>query len=229
MVCARPASSISRHGIRHSVIRVPSAPMAAISDYGGSQQWISPSVEYGGTAGKTQYFFTGRYTANDIGIENPLPSYYPIHDYTWQGRYFGYTSTQLDEWSRVSTISGTSVVRFQIPNLIGQPTSFGVTGVPGFDSTKLNENQSERNFFDVVAYQRSAGDADFQASYSPRYSTVHFTPDPIGDLMFNGVASNVFRLSYTNGIQTDAAYRVNDAHTLRAGFTASGERSQVFN
>ena len=72
----------------------------AVSVYGGSQQWISPSVEYGGTAGKTQYFFTGRYTANDIGIENPTPSYYPIHDYTWQGRFFGYTSTQLDEWSR---------------------------------------------------------------------------------------------------------------------------------
>src|SRR5215467_5226542 len=37
-----------------------------ISVYGGSQQWISPSVEYGGTSGKTQYYFTGRYTANDI-------------------------------------------------------------------------------------------------------------------------------------------------------------------
>jgi outer membrane receptor protein involved in Fe transport len=179
----------------------------AISVYGGSQQWISPSVEYGGTSGKTQYYFTGRYTANDIGIENPAPSYYPIHDYTWQGKAFGYTSTQLDEWSRVSTITGASVTRFQIPDRIGMSPSFQLGDMTSFDSAKLNENQWERNYFGVVAYQRSAGDVDLQTSYFTRYSTVHFTPDPIGDLMFNGVASDVFRMSYT----------------------VSGEQSQVFN
>jgi hypothetical protein len=199
----------------------------AISVYGGSQQSITPSVEYGGTTDKTQYYFTGRYTANDIGIENPTSSYYPIHDYTWQGRAFGYTSTQIDEWSRVATITGASVTRFQIPDTAGVAPSFNVTGVGSFDSSKLNENQWERNYFGVVAYQRSAGEVDLQASYFTRYSSLHFTPDPIGDLMFNGVASDVYRNSYVNGIQTDAAYRLNEAHTVRTGFTVSGEQSQV--
>jgi outer membrane receptor protein involved in Fe transport len=206
----------------------------AISVYGGSQQWISPSVEYGGTSGKTQYFFTGRYTANDIGIENPLPSYYPIHDYTWQGRFFGYTSTQIDEWSRVSTIVGSSTIRFQIPNVIGaqvtgSPNPLVVNGINTFDSTQLNEQQYERNHFGVIAYQRSAGDVDMQLSYFTRYSSLHFVPDPLGDLLLNGVASDVFRSSYVNGLQGDAAYRLNEAHTLRAGFTASGEQTQVLN
>jgi outer membrane receptor protein involved in Fe transport len=203
----------------------------AISVYGGSQQWISPSVEYGGTTGKTQYFFTGRYTANDIGIENPLPSYYPIHDYTWQGRFFGYTSTQLDEWSRVSTIVGSSTTRFQIPNVIGASPlqGFSINGIDSFDSTRLNEQQYERNHFGVIAYQRSAGDVDLQASYFTRYSSLHFVPDTIGDLLINGVASDVFRSSYVNGVQADAAYRLNEAHTLRTGFTASGEQTQVQN
>jgi len=203
----------------------------AVSVYGGSQQSISPSVEYGGTTGKTQYFFTGRYTANDIGIENPTPSYYPIHDYTWQGRFFGYTSTQLDEWSRVSTIVGSSVSRFQIPNSTGLQTipGFSVNGLSTFNSAQLNEQQYERNYFGVVAYQRSAGDVDLQASYFSRYSSIHFVPDAVGDLLFNGVASDVFRSSLVNGIQTDAAYRVNEAHTLRAGFTVSGESTQVIN
>jgi outer membrane receptor protein involved in Fe transport len=201
-----------------------------IGFYGGSQQWVSPYVEYGGTTGKTQYYFTGRYTANDIGIENPLPSYYPIHDYTWQGRFFGYTSTQLDEWSRVSTIVGSSTTRFQIPNVIGSPTvGFSINGISDFDSTRLNEQQYERNHFGVIAYQRSAGDVDLQASYFTRYSSLHFVPDTIGDLLLNGVASDVFRSSYVNGVQADAAYRLNEAHTVRAGFTGSGEQTQVQN
>jgi outer membrane receptor protein involved in Fe transport len=206
----------------------------AVSVYGGSQQWISPSVEYGGTTGKTQYFFTGRYTANDIGIENPLPSYYPIHDYTWQGRFFGYTSTQLDEWSRVSTIVGSSTSRFQIPNVIGAPlfnapNSFSINGISSFDSARLNEQQYERNHFGVIAYQRSAGDVDMQVSYFTRYSSLHFVPDTLGDLLLNGVASDVFRSSYVNGLQGDAAYRLNEAHTVRVGFTGSGEQTQVQN
>ena len=56
-----------------------------------------------------------------------------------------------------------------------------------------------------------------QLSYFTRYSSVHFVPDTIGDLVFNGVASNVFRSDYANGVSADAAYRLNDAHTLRGG------------
>ena len=202
----------------------------AISVYGGSQQSISPSVEYGGTTGKTQYFFTGRYSASDIGIENPMQSYYPIHDYTWQGRFFGYTSTQLDEWSRVSTVVGSSTTRFQIPNVIGAPVNgFTINGTSAFDSTQLNEQQYERNHFGVIAYQRSAGDVDMQLSYFTRYSSLHFVPDTLGDLLLNGVASDVFRSSYVNGLQGDAAYRLNETHTVRVGFTGSGEQTQVQN
>ena len=58
---------------------------------------------------------------------------------------------------------------------------------------------------------------------------VHFVPDIYGDLVFNDVASNVTRQSLLNGIQFDGAYRLNDQHTLRAGFAVSGEETQVNN
>ncbi|PWT90625.1 MAG: hypothetical protein C5B56_05120, partial [Proteobacteria bacterium] len=69
------------------------------------------------------------------------------------------------------------------------------------------------------------GDFDAQLSYFTRYSSVRFTPDLIGDLMFNGTATNVFRGSQVNGVQADTAYRVNEAHTLRAGTYVSAEKS----
>ncbi len=58
---------------------------------------------------------------------------------------------------------------------------------------------------------------------------MHFIPDTLGDLVINGVASDVYRQSFVNGIQEDTAWRVGYAHTLRFGFTASAERSLVNN
>ena len=96
-----------------------------------------------------------------------------------------------------------------------------------FDSTKLNENQVERYKLGVVALQKSVNDVDLQLSYFTRSSTVHYLPDPIGDLMFNGVASDVFRGSITNGLQADGAFRLNPAHTLRVGLFGSAEKTRV--
>src|SRR5437588_8655407 len=62
-----------------------------------------------------------------------------------------------------------------------------------------------------------------QASVFSRYSGVLFTPDNVGDLFFNGVASRVDRQIYTNGAELDLSYNLNEQHTLRGGliFTAS--------
>ena len=81
----------------------------------------------------------------------------------------------------------------------------------------------------MVAYQKSVEDIDYQLSYFNRYSQLHFIPDALGDLVINGVASDVYRQSFVNGIQEDTAWRVGYAHTLRFGFTASAERSLVNN
>jgi outer membrane receptor protein involved in Fe transport len=200
-----------------------------VSVYGGSHGTITTSLEYGGTVGQTQYFVSGRYFGSNLGIENPTPGSEAIHDRTSQEKGFLYLSTVLDPTSRLTFISGVSNGTYQIPNNPGQPPGFTVPGVSNFDSSLLNEHQNEFNQFNVVAYQKSVEDIDFQLSYFNRYSQLHFMPDPIGDLVFNGVASNVYRQSFINGIQEDTAWRVGYAHTLRFGFSASAERSLVTN
>src|SRR5882757_8961004 len=200
-----------------------------VSVYGGSHGTITPSFEYGGTVGNTQYFATGRFLQNNLGIENPTPSNEAIHDRTSQEKGFLYLSTVLDPTSRLTYIGGVSNSSFQIPNNPGQTPNFTAFGVSNFDSTFLNEHQNEFNQFNVVAYQKSAEDIDYQISYFNRYSQLHFYPDPIGDLVFNGVASDVYRQSVVNGIQEDTAWRVGYAQTLRFGFSVSAERSLVTN
>ena len=201
----------------------------SVSVYGGSHGTITPSFEYGGTVGQTQYFVSGRFLQNNLGIENPTPSNDAIHDRTSQEKGFLYLSTVLDPTSRLTFMSGVSNSTYQIPNNPGQTPNFNVNGVTSFDSALLNEHQNEFNQFNVVAYQKSVDDIDLQLSYFNRYSQLHFYPDPTGDLVFNGVSSNVYRQSFVNGIQEDTAWRVGFAHTLRFGFSVSAERSLVNN
>src|SRR6478672_9883658 len=200
-----------------------------IGVYGGSRGTFTPMVEYGGTTGQTQYFLTGRFFESNIGLENPTPSWNAIHDHTTQERGFGYVSTLLDPYTRFTVLGGASYARFQIPNTPGLTPNFTAFGVSSFNSALLNENQLEQNYYGVAALQRSINGADVQLSYFTRYSSVHFVPDTIGDLVFNGVASNVFRCDFANGVATDAAYRLNDAHTLRGGFLLRADLTDVVN
>src|SRR5580698_2354207 len=226
--------------------------------YGGSQGTITPYFSYGGTFGSNcpaaapapgtrslpgadcfagvQYFFTGRYLQTNEGIENSIPAYSPIHDFSQQEKGFAYMSAFVDPTTRVSLISGTSYSTFQIPNVPGQPVGLNgnppvssAFGITNFNSALLNENQTEFTQYAVLALQKSQNGFDGQLSYFTRYNELHYTPDPIGDLLINGVASDILRTSYTNGIQGDGSYVINPAHTIRAGFTVSGEQTFVGN
>jgi opacity protein-like surface antigen/outer membrane receptor protein involved in Fe transport len=227
----------------------------SINYYFGSRERIQPSFEYGGTFGANcptasgglptkapasstcfggvQYFFTGSYLQTNEGIENPLPFLNPIHDFSRQERGFAYLSTFLDPYTRLSLIAGTYNANFQIPNVTNAPLFAGIAtpvfGFGNFDSSKLNERQNEQTQYGVLALQRSVNGFDGQLSYFTRYNNLHFIPDPAGDLLLNGIASDVSRQSYTNGFQGDASYAINAAHTLRAGFTVSAEQIWVDN
>jgi outer membrane receptor protein involved in Fe transport len=200
-------------------------PGTTVDLYGGSYRTIQPTITQSGVVGRWDYFVSGRFTSDNLGIENPTPAHDAIHDDTRQGRYFAYVSGQLEDGSRLTFMSGASLAAYQIPNSAGTPPAFTAFGVSNFDSALLNENQVERSIFSVLAWQKSFGAVDSQVSYFQRYSELHFTPDPIGDIVFNGVASDVTRSSLVNGIQSDNAYRTSTRNTLRFGFTAQIEHA----
>jgi outer membrane receptor protein involved in Fe transport len=202
--------------------------------YGGSYDTIRPSFDIGGAQGKWNYFVDGSYDHNGLGIENPTASHDAIHDTTDQYKGFVYASRILDDTSRVTFMGSLSYSDFQIPNTPGldsgnsDPTPDNPTPVPwytampgqsatSFNSADVNENQNEQNYYGVVSYQKSAGKLDYQVSAIGRNSDVHFTPDPIGDLYFNGVASDVNKKLYSGGLQADGSYELNDKHTIRGG------------
>jgi outer membrane receptor protein involved in Fe transport len=191
--------------------------------YGGSFDTIRPSFEAGGSRGNFSYFADASYDHNSLGIESPTAGSAAVHDETDQYKAFVYLSYILDHSSRLTFMGGASYSNFQVPDTPGLSAGTSPDGsqwVPGaFDSSRLNENQNEQNYYAVATYQKSAGDLNYQISAFTRESAVHFTPDPVGDLYFNGVASDVDRTLYSAGVQGDGSYDLGDRHTIRAGFS----------
>ena len=64
-----------------------------------------------------------------------------------------------------------------------------------------------------------------QTSFISRYSSLTFSPDPqLQDLIFDGISQAAYKRDVAYGLQSDAAYRLNDAHTIRAGLYVQRDR-----
>ena len=201
-------------------------PGGSLDLYGGSWGTVSPSFEYGGAKDQTQYFLTGRYLQSDQGLENAMPTANPIHDRTTQEKFFGYGSTLFGDSNRLTYMVGTFNGHFQIPNVAGQ-APLGDFGPTTLFSADINENETDKFFFGLVALQTHNGNIDTQFSLFTRYASVNFMPDVYYDLAFNDVASNVTRKSQLSGMQFDMSNQLNSTHTLRTGFGFSAEQTKV--
>ncbi len=202
-------------------------PGGEISIYGGARDYFQPSITYGGSKGAIDYFYTGDFLHNRVGIENPTGKFNAIHDLSNQTHGLVHLSGLIDATTRVSLLAGYSNEFFQIPNNPGQPPSQGlsVNGVSDFNSASLTQHQREITDFGILSLQKQWGALDVQTSVFTRYSSLYYTPDPIGDLLFNGVSQTAARSLLSTGEQTDASWRVNERHTIRAGFQVLGERN----
>jgi len=176
------------------------------------------------------YFVSASALQNNLGIENPTASANALHDHTAQGKGFGYLSYVIDPMSRFSVMGGYSKSNFQIPNLPGQVPEFKLLNASPLASASLNANQHEMNQFEVMTYQRTHwGDLDVQASLFHRRSEVNYAPDPVGDLTYFGIASQIHHQDEVVGSQIDSSYALNERHTLRAGLFAQQDRMNIDN
>jgi hypothetical protein len=206
----------------------------SVSLYGGSRGNFEPAFTASGSSGGFNYFVSGSYLQNDLGVENPTASIGAVHDHTQQAHGFAYLSDILSPEARVSAMLGASVGFFEIPDNPGQRSNFMAFGRSSFNSADLNQEQREINHYAIVELQVSGDTLDYQIAPFTRFSETRFTPDPLGDLIFNGYSDRSQLSSWSSGVQADASYRLTEDHTLRFGSFVSGERtisqvaSQVF-
>jgi len=203
-------------------------PGAEASFMGGSYNWVQPSAQYGGRSGNIDYFAVGQYVSNGIGIENPTPTWAPLHDDTNQWYALGKVTAIVDENTRLSFIGGGANARYQIPNNINQVPNFTVFGNSTWDSSILDQRQWESTYFGIASLQKTYAAFNMQLSGFARYSQLNYQPDAIGDLLYNGFAPWAQRTSFATGVQADASWKVMPKHTLRGGFLVQRERVTSF-
>ncbi len=212
-------------------------PGGSVSLYGGSHNELAPSIEYGGSQGRFNYFVAGDYMTDTLGIESPDGSRNPRHDRTDQYHGFAFLQDIIDDDDSLTAVLGTANDRFEIPNSVGLQPS-GLDGIDGlgpdgvlqangqyaFASAALNERQREINHYGIVSWLHSENAFDVQVSAYARTSTLSFSPDPLGDLLYDGIAQNAYKRSTALGVQSEGDWRLGD-HTIRGGVIVESDRA----
>ncbi len=210
-------------------------PGGDASIYGGARDYFFPSLQYGGHAGKWDFFATGDFVHNRVGVENPTPSFNAIHDLSNQYHALGHLRYTADENTRISLIGGVSNAQYQLPNNPGQQRQFAN---PSFldsalsqqvygsvDSASLNERQKEITDFGILSLQKDMGKVSLQSSIITRYSSLGYSPDPLGDLVYNGISQHAARSVFSTGSQSDVTWKASPHHTVRFGYQVYVERN----
>ncbi len=198
----------------------------ALSLYGGSQGTFQPSVEYGVSNGSLSGYASASFLQSDRGVESPDGRSTPLHDRTQQFNGFAYLEDILDPDTKASLVLGSSNQHFQIPDRPGQQTlGFTVNGISALPSDQLNEQQREITHYAIGSLLRTQGNFTGQASVFARYSSLDYAPDPVGDILYGGLAQNAAKRDTAGGLQAEGSYVATDAHTVRGGVIIEVDRS----
>lgn len=199
--------------------------------YGGSHGEIEPAVEYGGSIGQTNFFFTGSYLQNRVGLPSLDGSANPQHDRTRQYEGLGYIDHVIDPTTRVALILGASDERFQLPNLIGldaATTDMGgvpfkrplfLNGVSTISSEQRDDVQASVNRYGVLSLLHTTDTLTFQIAGFARYSRYTVSAGTPADVLFTGVGRNTRDTTSSLGLQIEGVYELAAEHTLRSGAT----------
>ena len=204
--------------------------------YGGQRDTAQGSFELAGCAGDFSYFLTGLFQQSNLGFSSAVAAPDPIHDAVTLGQSFVYLTYNLAPTAKLSLISGMTLAFNQFPNQANQPPLYQLDHInpATYPSSAIDSGLNQQDYFGVFVLN-GVMDAnwEYQLAYSAHYNAQTFYPDPVGDLIYQGIASNVFTSDLSNTLEGDLTYHWG-AHALRGGFylgeygVESDQTSQVF-
>ena len=204
---------------------------------GGQRDTAQATFQLAGCGGDFSYYLTGLFLQSNLGFSSAVPAPDPIHDAVTQGQGFAYLTYALNPTTKLSLISGMTLSFNQFPNQPDQPPLYQLDHInPASNpSSRLNSGLNQQDYYGVLALNGALGSkADYQVAYTAHYNAQTFYPDPIGDLIYQGISSNVFTSDLSNTLQGDLTYRLGASHIFRGGFymgeygVESDQTSQVF-
>jgi len=192
-------------------------PGGSVSMYGGQRDTVQPSFQYGGCDGKFSYYVSGLYSMSDSAFSSATPAPDAIHNSTIQGQGFGFFAYDLNPTTRLSLITSVAVSNNELPNQANLTPEFNLAGTGSYPSADINSYLNFRDYLGIFALNGAPSpELSYQLAYAAHYISQAFTPDNVGELIYQGVASTAFHSDLDNTLQGDVTYKLGD-HTLGAG------------
>lgn len=195
----------------------------------GSKETLAFNQQIGGFTKNSSYHLNGSYLTSNRAIEAPYRNNQEINNDTKQNRLFGHFSHLIDAETKLNLIIANSQNNFQIPNTPNQEPQYSLNGVDTIRSQDLRQKQNEHNSFAIASINGTNQiNLDYQLSIFSRLSETGYFSDERGDLIFNGVSSNIKKRSLANGSQLDLSYPISEKQTLRTGLYLSSENAKHY-
>ena len=212
----------------------------SVQMFGGSNNTINPSFEYGGTIGeKFRYYFLNTHMATNRGIEPPTAGHSIFHGQSERNQTMFRGDYQYDNNNNITLLFLNSIAKYQIPTFPGleaNPTILGLLsgGFRPVPSEMVDENQKENNQYGHLVWRHDIDTRNFfsLAGYF-RHTRATFRTDPLNVLAYVPEVEEPFssgsqdRTGYSGGVRMDYTYVHSKEHLIKAGFQI--DRTQAIN
>ena len=181
-------------------------PGFALSMYGGQLDLAAAELRIWRTLRPGRLVLHRRFSAQRPGIENPTSSFNAIHDTTNQFHGFAYVSGIIDPDTRVSLILGGFNGRFKSPIIRASRRSASLLkAYRSFNSAPERDPARSTRNSACCRCRNISTTIDVQISAFMRSSILSFSPDWLGDLLFNGIAQQASRTVWAKACRPMAA------------------------
>jgi hypothetical protein len=191
----------------------------------GQRDTLEPSLEFAGCHDGLGSYVSAVYQHSNTAFSSATPGPTPIHDFTKQGQVFGFFSYPVTPGDTLSLLVSGARSSNQLPNVAGLAAQYELAGVAVAPSSA--DINSYLNFSDALAVLSLSGslasNASYQIAYSQHAISQRFDPDPIGELIYQGVASTASHDDHDYTLEGDVSFKLG-AHILASGFYAGEYR-----
>lgn len=215
----------------------------SVQFFGGSNETINPSLEYGGTVGEVfRFYVQNSFISTNRGLNPPTLGKTIFHAQSTRNQTFLRGDWQVNNQNNVTWLFLNSIAKFQIPTSPDSTANQNLVGLiqaqePGFTpvrSQDIDENQKENNQYSHFVWRHDLSPQRFFsfAGYF-RHTRATFSTDPLNVLAYTQDPDEPFsagsqdRFTYSGGMRFDYTQRLNPDHLIKAGFQI--DRTQAIN
>ncbi|HEU4684032.1 MAG TPA: TonB-dependent receptor [Nitrospira sp.] len=211
--------------------------------FGGSNETVNPSFEYGGTiAEKVRFYVLNSYISTNRGIEPPTLGKTNNHNQSEKNNTYLRGDYQHDNRNALSWIGLNAVAKYQIPTIPGlAPNPDVLALLSGFTpvaSQSVNQFQKENNQYTQLVWRHDINASHFfSLGLYFRRGVADFQTDPLNALAYadqvgNAQTSSQRRTAYSGGSRFDYTWVPDSHHVVKTGFqidyTRANNTTQIF-